>query len=373
MLTSLRGIAVRSTWVTGALALALAGGLWAGSPSANAAQRATAATAIAAVPPGVPVLGQAMGRVTSRPNTYETVISLHAVQRVPNGTVVYFSLGASKAPADMDWSSLSASMGDVPNMTAPKNPRDREGSVGIVDPKNKQIYFPYAEAANCYSCNWVLSIEGRAKPREAYVFSFTTPQVPEGVDKVAVRVGTAVFLDVPVGEGLLEPTEQETNKAPLIGVTWPKIDLSRIASLKPADFTSPLTETTVEEKVTVREEPEEVNVDLNSSVLFDVDQAVVKPAGQAAVADAAARIKAAKKDSAALTVTGHTDSDGDDAHNLDLSQRRAEAVAALLRSALPNAQITTEGKGESEPIASNETDSGKQLNRRVTITFGGQS
>lgn len=368
-----KGVAVRSIWAAGALALAMMGGLWVGSPGATAATAAgSATTASPAAPPGVPVLGQAMGRWSTKPATFETVFSLHAVQRVPNGTVVYFSVGSSKVPdGEMDWSMLSGSMGDLPNVTFPKNRADREGSVGIVDPMNKQIYLTYGEAARCYSCNWIRSVDN-AEPGKAYVFTFSTPQVPKDVTTVAVRVGTAIFLDVPVGDGLLEPTEQETNKAPLVGVAWPKIDLSQIASLDPAEFTSPLTEATVEDKVTVREDPVETNVDLDSSVLFDVDQDTVKPEGQAAIDQAVATITAAKMDSAALTVTGHTDFDGDAAHNLDLSQRRAEAVAAILRAALPSAQITTEGKGETEPIASNETASGKQLNRRVTITFGGQ-
>ena len=68
-----------------------------------------------------------------------------------------------------------------------------------------------------------------------------------------------------------------------------------------------------------------------------------------------------------VTVTGYTDSVADDAHNLDLSKRRAKAVGDYLASKVPGLSITTDGKGEAEPIADNETDEGRAQNRRVEI------
>ena len=68
-----------------------------------------------------------------------------------------------------------------------------------------------------------------------------------------------------------------------------------------------------------------------------------------------------------VSVTGHTDSVADDAHNLDLSKRRAKAVGDYLASKVPGLSITTDGKGEAEPIADNETDEGRAQNRRVEI------
>lgn len=70
----------------------------------------------------------------------------------------------------------------------------------------------------------------------------------------------------------------------------------------------------------------------------------------------------------AVTVEGHTDSDASDEYNLDLSQRRAASVVAwLVERGVDAARLTALGKGESEPIASNESTAGKAANRRVEI------
>ena len=67
-----------------------------------------------------------------------------------------------------------------------------------------------------------------------------------------------------------------------------------------------------------------------------------------------------------LTIAGHTDSQGDDAYNLALSQRRADAVKAYFRNAgVDVGLINSVGYGESQPVASNDTSQGRTLNRRI--------
>ncbi len=71
-----------------------------------------------------------------------------------------------------------------------------------------------------------------------------------------------------------------------------------------------------------------------------------------------------------IRIEGHTDSSGSDALNQKLSQRRADAVKALLiENGIAAERITAIGQGESQPIASNSTESGKAKNRRVDITL----
>ena len=69
-----------------------------------------------------------------------------------------------------------------------------------------------------------------------------------------------------------------------------------------------------------------------------------------------------------VEVIGHTDNVGGAAYNQDLSQRRAVAVAEVLRnSGVPSGRIATYGRGEDAPVASNQTDYGRAQNRRVEI------
>ena len=70
-----------------------------------------------------------------------------------------------------------------------------------------------------------------------------------------------------------------------------------------------------------------------------------------------------------LMILGHTDSDGDAAHNQELSQRRAESVKQYLVSkGVDASKLMTKGMGETDPIATNQTDNGKFRNRRIEFT-----
>jgi OmpA-OmpF porin, OOP family len=76
--------------------------------------------------------------------------------------------------------------------------------------------------------------------------------------------------------------------------------------------------------------------------------------------------------STTAVVEGHTDSVGSDTYNQQLSQRRAEAVRTVLVDAgIAANRLTSRGYGELRPIASNETDAGRQKNRRVTVVVSG--
>jgi outer membrane protein OmpA-like peptidoglycan-associated protein len=71
-----------------------------------------------------------------------------------------------------------------------------------------------------------------------------------------------------------------------------------------------------------------------------------------------------------ILIEGHTDSIGTDEYNLDLSRRRAQAVSEFLKSQdVAEARMTYEGYGESRPVADNETDQGRQRNRRVDLVI----
>ena len=69
-------------------------------------------------------------------------------------------------------------------------------------------------------------------------------------------------------------------------------------------------------------------------------------------------------------IVGHTDSDGTAAYNMDLSDRRSLSAASFIcGEGVNRARVTTAGRGESEPIATNSTDDGRRQNRRVEIAI----
>jgi OOP family OmpA-OmpF porin len=108
---------------------------------------------------------------------------------------------------------------------------------------------------------------------------------------------------------------------------------------------------------------------LDDTVLFDVGTSTLRRESRRLLDRVA---KALTGTRGRLEVHGHTDSEGDDASNRDLSQRRADAVRKALAKRGVSARITAKGYGETQPIAPNTTGgtddlAGRQLNRRVEI------
>ena len=109
-------------------------------------------------------------------------------------------------------------------------------------------------------------------------------------------------------------------------------------------------------------------------VLFDVDRSSLKPAGMRMVGQLAEAMKADPQRS--VLVEGFTDSTGADAYNQTLSTERADAVrVALLGQGIASSRVASRGYGKANPVGSNDTAAGRQMNRRVEIVLsdaGGQ-
>ena len=102
------------------------------------------------------------------------------------------------------------------------------------------------------------------------------------------------------------------------------------------------------------------------NVLFDFDKSDLTPEAKAQLDTLMDKLRNA--DVVSIKVIGHTDSKGSDAYNQALSERRASSVAAyLLSQGLAPNKLTSEGRGESEPVADNATDEGRAENRRVEL------
>jgi flagellar motor protein MotB len=104
---------------------------------------------------------------------------------------------------------------------------------------------------------------------------------------------------------------------------------------------------------------------ISYGITFDSGKDVLKPESYGALNDIAKVLK--ENPTVKIKIVGHTDSDGDDAKNLDLSKRRAANVKnSLVKDFGINGDlITTDGKGKTQEIAPNTTSEGKAKNRRV--------
>ncbi len=113
-----------------------------------------------------------------------------------------------------------------------------------------------------------------------------------------------------------------------------------------------------------------VRVSVSSEASFDFGQAVVKPEFKPTLNRVAQVLM--NDPGMTILIVGHTDSVGSEDYNYRLSERRASAVAAyLIQQGVPSSQLRTEGRGESEPRASNGTPEGRAQNRRVEIYLQG--
>ena len=126
------------------------------------------------------------------------------------------------------------------------------------------------------------------------------------------------------------------------------------------------------EAASIRRDADVLAVTFKSDMLFDSGSAALKPGAYQEVSRVAQVL--VKYPETRILVAGHTDGDGSEAMNQELSERRAENVRnALVNQGVAPARIRTVGFGETQPIADNNNAAGKQLNRRVVITIAPQN
>jgi outer membrane protein OmpA-like peptidoglycan-associated protein len=106
---------------------------------------------------------------------------------------------------------------------------------------------------------------------------------------------------------------------------------------------------------------------LDETILFDVGQSSIKPGGEAKLKEIIASVKQRYPDGD-IAVKGYTDNTGDKSDNKDLSKERAQAVADYMaKNGIQQDRIEVRGKGEKDPVADNDTATGRAKNRRVEV------
>ena len=113
---------------------------------------------------------------------------------------------------------------------------------------------------------------------------------------------------------------------------------------------------------------EGIKVTFDSGLLFDFDAADLRPEARANLTEFSQSMQEFEETN--ILIVGHTDAKGARSYNEQLSNDRAESAAAhLIEQGIDPARLTTTGKGETEPVASNETEAGRQQNRRVEVAI----
>jgi len=113
---------------------------------------------------------------------------------------------------------------------------------------------------------------------------------------------------------------------------------------------------------------EGIKITFDSGILFDVNKADLQSAARENLAQLSDILK--KYEDTNILIEGHTDSDGTDEYNLQLSERRARSVSGFLAEReVVLTRMSIVGYGEAQPMADNATVEGKQANRRVEIAI----
>ena len=119
---------------------------------------------------------------------------------------------------------------------------------------------------------------------------------------------------------------------------------------------------------TVARVGEGIQVTFASGLLYDFDSDVVRATAAENLRNLAASL--GKYPNTDLLIVGYTDSQGASDYNLALSERRAMAVSSFLATqGVAVSRLRTTGRGEMEPVSTNDTDAGRQLNRRVEVAI----
>lgn len=196
--------------------------------------------------------------------------------------------------------------------------------------------------------------------------------IPDPQDECPTEAGLAEYNGCPDtdGDGVpdnLDECPQEAGPVENDGCPWPDSDGDGVPD---HEDDCPQTAGTVENDG-CPEPTAEIISELNeysNTVLFDLNQSTIRPESQEAL-DAIAEIME-EYPTTIFHIEGHTDSTGSAEYNEQLSRERAQAVKEyLIEQGIPEERLTSEGYGETQPIASNQTAAGRQENRRVEISL----
>lgn len=225
--------------------------------------------------------------------------------------------------------------------------------ISLVDGLDNRVYYPLSTTSgDCLCSDRVDDLPGHASQELYAVF----PAPPAQVTRITVWVPLAPpFTDITIGSGSAPPAPGQTADPADARLGQPVIrTLDGIAEGA---------------QESIEQTGDNTRVQLSADVLFAVNKADLTPAADAVLRDLATKIDASP--SPTVKIDGYTDNTGDDSINNPLSAGRAQSVEARLKTLVTRQGVTYQsaGHGSADPVASNNTDRGRQQNRRVTVTF----
>lgn len=254
------------------------------------------------------------------------------------------------------------------------------------------------------------SVVGNLLPNGAWQAKATAPECYAGQGIATTAEGVTTTMEIPLQPVIdalvkFEVVDERGNRIPRATVTWEQTDapcapvadgvqtlangageqkvgagVHRVYVTAP-EFSTVAVPVTVqaasEQTVRVQLAPTKVRMTseqivILEKVFFEVDSDVIKTESYTLLDEVSATIMA-NPQLGRIEVAGHTDSDGSDQYNLELSQRRVESVRNyLIGKGVDGARLVAKGYGESAPIASNKSKDGKAKNRRVEFNILGE-
>jgi outer membrane protein OmpA-like peptidoglycan-associated protein len=194
----------------------------------------------------------------------------------------------------------------------------------------------------------------------------TNPYTAEQqVLNAALGAGTGVLLGTAAGAVLGSTTNLKTRNAMLVGAGIGALAGGSVGLYMDNQETK-LRQRLEGTGVSVTRQGDNIILNMPSNITFPTNQADIKPHFYEVLNSVALVLKEFNR--TLVNVNGFTDSDGSEEYNIDLSQRRADAVAQyLISQQLDGNRFEVRGFGENHPIATNTSASGKAQNRRVEI------
>lgn len=228
----------------------------------------------------------------------------------------------------------------------PDNPQEASG-VTLLDPVNRKRHLNYEQSDGSCFCS---PTGGNIAGGETLEMWIVYPAPPADVDSMTITNPlTPPLLNIPIS--------QSSETIENAGLSEPRIiDLVTITD-------------DLDDQTGRTESSDEVSIILSSDVLFETGSDELSEDAEEILQQVATEIDDASSDT--VNIDGHADNTGSDSINLPLSRDRAESVESALSALITRDGISfeVEGYGSSDPIASNDTEEGRERNRRVSVTF----